>query len=91
MERKHLDIRVAGRVQGVGFRASAAQKARLLALTGFVRNERDGSVYIEAEGEPEVLDEFVAWCKLGPPAAVVKSCDVQETSMKHYPDFSIQH
>lgn len=90
MDKKHLVIRVTGKVQGVAFRASAAQKARMLALTGFVRNEPDGSVYIEVEGDPEVLNEFVAWCNLGPPAAVVKSCDVHETNMRHYVEFSIQ-
>lgn len=90
MERKHVDIRVSGKVQGVAFRASTAQKAKALDLSGFVRNENDGSVYIEAEGDPGNLDELVEWCKKGPPAAIVKSCDVREASLKHYKDFSIQ-
>lgn len=91
MTKKHFDIRVSGRVQGVFFRASAADRAKSLRLTGFVRNERDSSVYIEAEGEENDLGKFVEWCKEGPPAAVVQSCEVSETPMKYYSEFSIQH
>lgn len=69
-------IRVEGRVQGVGFRAGAAQEARRLGLAGFARNEADGSVAIEVEGEAAALEAFVAWCRLGPSAARVERVDV---------------
>jgi acylphosphatase len=49
--KKHFNIRISGRVQGVFFRASTKAKAEELGISGFVQNEPDGSVYIEAEGE----------------------------------------
>jgi len=48
--------RFTGRVQGVGFRYTAAEIARGLPVTGYVRNERDGSVELLAEGPAEAVD-----------------------------------
>jgi acylphosphatase len=90
MNKSHLDIRVSGHVQGVFFRASAQKQAKSFGLSGFVRNERDGSVYIEAEGSTEALGKFVDWCRVGPPEAVVKSCDVREAPLKNLDEFLIQ-
>ena len=87
---KHLAIHVSGRVQGVFFRASTKEKADALRLRGFVRNEPDGSVYIEAEGAAETLDQFVAWCKQGPPLAVVNRVTINENPVKNFSDFIIQ-
>jgi len=53
-------IRFTGRVQGVGFRATTQHLARSFAVTGWVRNEADGSVLCVAEGDPEEIDRFVA-------------------------------
>ena len=67
MENKLLyKIQVTGKVQGVGFRWSAAIEARSLGITGFVKNLPDGNVYIEAEGSIEQLNTFVEWCRQGP-------------------------
>lgn len=49
-----------GRVQGIGFRYTARQIAQSHAVTGFVKNEDDGTVQLVAEGTPEVLDGFLA-------------------------------
>lgn len=70
MQRMHL--RIEGRVQGVAFRASARSKARELGLSGWVRNEPDGSVTLEAEGEESQLHELRRWCEKGPPMARVE-------------------
>ena len=51
-------FRVSGRVQGVGFRMWTLRRARDLGLRGTVANERDGSVVVEAEGEPAALDRL---------------------------------
>lgn len=48
-----------GRVQGVGFRATAKDVARRFPVTGFARNESDGSVLCVAEGLPEEIDVFM--------------------------------
>lgn len=62
---------VSGRVHGVGFRFSACDKAKDLALGGWVRNIPGGEVEIVAEGIKENLQMLVAWAHLGPPSAHV--------------------
>ena len=47
----HINIHITGRVQGVNFRTYTKEKAEELGILGFVRNETDGSVYLEAEGD----------------------------------------
>ena len=88
---KHYDIRVQGKVQGVWFRAETQRVASRLGLPGFVKNENDGSVYIEAEGEKEKLEELVKWCRIGPPKAKVENVLVEEGEMKNFSRFSINH
>ena len=87
---KHLSIHVFGKVQGVFFRASTKEKAEEFKIKGNVRNEADGSVSIEAEGEEENLREFIEWCKRGPKFAQVERCEVQETTLQNFKNFSIE-
>ncbi len=87
---KHLDIKVKGRVQGVGYRFECLRMANALSIRGFVKNKADGSVYIEAEGaEPNVKD-FIQWCKKGPPTAQVDDIEIEENEVKNYTAFDIQ-
>ena len=86
---KHFNIKVHGRVQGVFFRASTTTQADALRINGFVRNERDETVYIEAEGEEENLMEFLAWCQRGPKYAAVEKCDVTESELKQFDKFIV--
>lgn len=51
-------MRFVGQVQGVGFRWTASAVARRLALTGWVRNEADGSVTAEIQGSDEHVGAF---------------------------------
>lgn len=85
----HKNIRVYGKVQGVFFRASAKQVAEHLNLKGIVKNEADGNVFIEAEGEKQAMEKFVAWCKKGPPAAKVTKVEVSEGPVAGYEGFEI--
>lgn len=62
---------IAGTVQGVCYRLYAADEAGRLGLTGWARNRPDGTVEIMAEGRPDALREFLAWCRQGPPMARV--------------------
>ena len=55
--RKHIFFY--GRVQGVGFRYYAVQKANQLGLTGWVKNLYDGSVEMEVEGQEELIDQLI--------------------------------
>jgi acylphosphatase len=70
---------VRGRVQGVFFRDSCREQARLLGVTGWVRNRSDGaSVEAAFEGSEEAVRRMVAWCHHGPPRAFVEAVDVTE-------------
>ena len=87
---KHISIKVSGRVQGVYYRASTHEEAQRLGLKGFVKNEPDGSVYIEAEGDDAVLNALVAWCKQGPPAARVSNVEIEEGTWKGFTEFAVK-
>jgi acylphosphatase len=69
--RARLHLIISGRVQGVGFRFSAYDEAKDLALGGWVRNIASGEVEIVAEGGMESLQMLAAWAHLGPPSAHV--------------------
>jgi acylphosphatase len=82
-------IRVVGKVQGVFFRASTKAKADELNIKGSVRNEHSGTVYIEAEGDPANMEQFVDWCRQGPPRSRVDNLDVRDAKVNGYTDFSV--
>jgi len=85
----HYAITVSGKVQGVFFRASAKASADALGVFGFARNQSDGTVYIEAEGEDAALEKFVTWCKTGPPMSSVSHCEIVKGPLKHFTSFVI--
>lgn len=88
---RHLKIEIYGRVQGVFFRHSARKEAEKLNIAGFVRNEPDDSVYIEAEGEEEKLKKFLGLCREGPPLAKVEKVEHEFSDKLHnYKAFEIQ-
>ena len=68
---------VRGRVQGVNFRATAAQQALRLGLRGRVWNREDGSVEAEAVGPDDALTKFEAWLHRGPSYAQVESVEAE--------------
>lgn len=86
---KHLNIKISGRVQGIFFRATAKEEAEKLGIKGFARNEPDGTVYMEVEGEKDNLDKFISWCHQGPTLARVDKIDVIEDSIKKFTGFSV--
>ena len=88
---KHLDIKIYGQVQGVSFRYYAKEQAINLGLVGFVRNEADESLYIEVEGKPDVLKNFIDWCYKGPALAQAEKVEIEESEIKKYKEFSIKY
>lgn len=64
-------IIVHGRVQGVGFRASALGEAEKIGLSATAENLILGAVEIHVEGSSEQLDEFTRWAGRGPALARV--------------------
>jgi acylphosphatase len=87
---KSCRITVSGRVQNVGFRYYTAIAARENNVNGFVKNEPDGTVYIEAEGEEDNLDKFVSFCRRGPQWARVDQFDIQEQPLMNYKGFRVK-
>lgn len=71
-----FEATVHGIVQGVFFRYNTRLRAEGLGVVGTVENRPDGTVRIVAEGPRERLDEFLAWLRVGPEAAVVDRVDV---------------
>jgi acylphosphatase len=86
-KRARLWLRIKGRVQGVGFRFSAVDEARRLALTGWVRNTSDGKVELVAEGPKEGLQRLATWCHVGPRGAQVT--DVEEKWPPYTGEFDV--
>ncbi len=71
MDSTAVDVVVTGHVQGVFFRASMRDQAERLGVTGWVRNDPDGSVRAHLEGPAAAVEDLVAWCADGPPNARV--------------------
>jgi len=69
---------IQGRLQGVRFRVSCREKAEWHGVSGWVRNLDGGMIEVVAEGEPEAVDPFVEWCRVGPRRADVTGVDTAE-------------
>ncbi len=72
-----LHLRVRGRVQGVGYRASMCDEAQRLGVSGWVRNRHDGSVEAVAWGPPDAVARLVVWAGHGPRWASVDAVDTR--------------
>jgi acylphosphatase len=88
---KAVALRVTGRVQGVSFRAYAAQEAVRLEVAGWVRNASDGAVELHVEGPAEAVDEMVAWCRSGSPAASVEAVEVSDAEPERPESFEVRY
>lgn len=75
---RRVRARISGRVQGVFFRTSCAERAEALGLTGWIRNASDGAVEAVFEGEDAGVEAMLAWCREGPPNAQVDGVEVME-------------
>ena len=88
--KRHFKIKITGRVQGVGYRAASKSKAMELGINGFVKNNLDGSVYIEAEASDEILQKFFDWCHFGPRFSKVESVELVEGMMINFNHFAVK-
>ncbi len=90
MGKVRAHVFIEGSVQGVFFRANTREEASLLGLTGWVRNCWDGRVEAVFEGEREKVERVIAWCKKGPPGAMVRDVEINwEQVTGEYDTFSI--
>ncbi len=83
-------LNITGKVQNVGFRHHTVKQAENYGIKGFVKNKSDGSVYVEAEGGEENLDQFINWCRQGPTWARVDHVHVQDSQPQDYTDFNVR-
>ena len=86
---QHLNIRVTGRVQGVGFRAFVRHSAIEMGIAGFVENLDSGDVYIEAEGPKDVLERFVFQLKKGNLWSRVDELSIKQEVLSGFTGFQI--
>ena len=87
MSTVHLLIK--GKVQGVFYRATAKDVAEELQLTGWVKNTGDGHVEAIATGTDEQLQQFIDWCKQGPPRAVVTDVEIRPQDEQGFEAFKV--
>ena len=87
----HKNIRISGRVQGVGFRYSARSAASSMGISGFIRNLPNGDVYLEVEGDSAPLGDFVQWCRQGPSRAIIKFIDIYDGEVVGFEGFEVRH
>ncbi|WP_349317244.1 acylphosphatase [Chitinophaga sp. MM2321] len=88
---EHKEIIVKGRVQGVGFRVNAKHIADLLGVQGQIKNLPDKNVWILAEAEAVVMEEFLAWCRKGPALAKVTELEITGGNVENISGFTILH
>lgn len=92
MRNKRMILNLEGRVQGVGFRIYTLAQAEARNLTGFVKNEEDGTVTIVAEGPEEKLKELAEWAKEGPKLAKVTKMKIfWEKATGEFSEFEIRY
>jgi acylphosphatase len=87
-----VEIKVSGKVQGVGFRYYARSQAKNLNLKGWVRNTSDGGVLAIVQGNQQAIDTFADYLWIGPPLSEVKSVHKTEMMLiEEYAHFEIKH
>jgi acylphosphatase len=74
--KRTVRVRIAGRVQGVGYRLWTECEASELALDGWVRNRRDGTVEAVFSGSATAVAEMLRRCEMGPPGAQVARVEI---------------
>jgi len=91
MELLHYKILVKGKVQGVWFRKYTKEKAEVLGLKGYVKNEVNNNVYIEVEGTIDVLTKFIEWLHEGSPFSNVSDVVYELGQLQNYSEFDISY
>lgn len=83
-------ITVKGKVQGVAYRFNAQAVGHKLNLTGYVKNQHDGSVFAHVEGKEDDINKFIDWCYLGSRLAKVTEVAAEETEVLGFQTFEIK-
>lgn len=87
---QHAELQVSGKVQGVWFRDYVKRSAIRLDLKGWVKNNSDGTVAAEVEGDKKVIVELIELVKIGSPLSRVDTVSVEwSKAIKKFQDFKI--
>lgn len=90
VNKSRVRLQISGQVQGVFFRRSAKVKAGELGIFGWVRNKSDGSVEAIAQGSKDKINEFISWCRKGPPFAKVENVEIDwKKDLEDFGEFEI--
>ena len=89
MEKISRHVVIKGHVQCVMFRASCAQEAKRLNVTGYAKNLPDGSVEVLLEGNASAVEKVLSWCHHGPAAARVDAVEIYNVSNSNNTDFTV--
>lgn len=82
---------VKGRVQGVGYRYFARERAHMLGITGYVKNLWSGDVEIVAQGDEQIVSGFIDLLREGPSFSMVSDMEITDiNSEDHYNKFSVE-
>ena len=88
---RRVHILISGYVHGVGFRYYVLEKAQKLNLLGWVKNNLEGSVEVDAQGEEHNIDAFIDLCRKGPPLSHIKDIYIREELItKEFKDFKVR-
>jgi len=90
-EKKALNTRIQGKVQGVFYRASTKEAADRLGVTGWVKNMPNGDVQAVFEADPKTLERMIAWCWQGPEFSAVTQVTSRECDPEQFTDFQIRY
>ena len=82
-------VNIQGKVQQVGFRYYVYRLACELGVNGFVTNQSDGSVLVEAECDEHLMEVFIEHCKKGSPHSKVSNCHCNKIEVKNFKEFKI--
>jgi acylphosphatase len=85
-----VQVRIEGRVQGVGYRAFVERNAGTLGLAGWVRNRRDGSVEAVFQGPDETIDEMLVLCRRGPRGCAVTGVETIGEGVGAFAGFEVR-
>ncbi|HEX5307760.1 MAG TPA: DNA polymerase ligase N-terminal domain-containing protein [Solirubrobacteraceae bacterium] len=87
---KAVRAKVAGTVQGVGFRQATRHKALQLGVFGWVRNADDGTLQLHTEGEADAVEALVSFLQAGPPGALVRDVELTPARVEGHEQFAIR-
>ena len=91
-DKARVHVWIEGRVQGVFFRAATRDEAQARGLSGWVRNLPDGRVEAVFEGDRQVVENMLVWCRKGPPYAYVDQIDIDwQPCQGDLADFRVVH